>query len=77
MGVDGHSEKILAKVARDGGSQKLTVETTFGLAGTLMKSLRAGQSLRINVKGHDSSFPIADADFDGFVDACNGIDPAG
>ena len=75
--IDGHSEKILAKVARDSSSQKLTVETTFGLAGSLMKALRAGQSLGINVKGHVSSFPIADADFDGLVDACNGIDPAG
>ena len=77
MNVDGHSEKIVAKVARDTGTQKLTVETTFGLAGSLMKSLRAGQSLGVNVKGHVSSFPIADADFDGLVDACNGIDPAG
>ncbi len=77
MDIDGHTEKIVAKVARDGGSQKLTVETTFGLTGSLMQSLRAGQSLRINVKGHDSSFPIADADFDGLVDACNGIDPEG
>ena len=75
--IDGHSEKILGKVARDGGSQKLTVETVFGLTGSLMKALRAGQSLGINVKGHISSFPITDANFDGLVDACNGIDPAG
>ena len=75
--IDGRSENILAKVARDGSTQKLTVETTFGLAGSLMKSLRKGQSLGIKVKGHVSSFPIADADFVGLVDACNGIDPAG
>ena len=77
MDIDGHTEKIVAKVARDGGSQKLTVETTFGSAGSLMKTLMAGQTLRINVKGHISSFPIADADFGGLVDICNGIDPEG
>lgn len=75
--IDGHSEKIMAKVARDDGSGKLTVATTFGLEGSLMKALRAGQFLAINVKGHVTSLPIADADFDGLVDACNGIDPAG
>ncbi len=75
--IDGHSEKILAKVAPDKGGQKLTVETVFALTGSLMKALRAGQSLGINVKGHISSFPITDANFDGLVDACNGIDPAG
>ena len=75
--IDGHSEKILAKVARDDGTGKLTVATTFGLQGSLMRALRAGQFLAINVKGHVTSLPIADAEFDGLVDACNGIDPAG
>lgn len=75
--IDAYSEKILALVAGDDGSQKLTVETTFGLQGSLMKALRAGQSLGINVNGHESHFPLADADFDGFVGACKGIEPLG
>ena len=77
MDVDGHAEKLSATVSHDDGSGKLTVETTFGLKGSMMKALRAGQSLAITVKGHVNSFPIADANFDGLVDACNGIDPAG
>ena len=77
MDVDGQTQKLAANVARDDGSGKLTVETTFALKGSMMKALREGQSLAIIVKGHVNSFPIADADFDGLVDACSGIDPAG
>ena len=77
MEVDGKAEKLSATVARDEGSGKLTIETTFGLDGSMMRALRKGQSLAITVKGHVNSFPIADANFDGLVDACNGIDPAG
>ena len=77
MNVDGQAEKLSATVSHDDGSGKLTLETTFGLKGSMMKALREGQSLAITVKGHVNSFPIADADFDGLVDACNGVDPAG
>ena len=77
MDVDGQAERLSATVSRDDGSGKLTVEASFGLKGSMMKALRQGQTLAITVKDHVDSFPIADANFDGLVDACNGIDPAG
>ncbi|MEP6828192.1 MAG: hypothetical protein ABJA10_08960 [Aestuariivirga sp.] len=77
MAIDGQAERFSATVSRDDGSGKLTIEATFGLKGSTMMALRAGQSLAITVKGHVNSFPITDADFDGLVDACDGIDPAG
>lgn len=75
--VDGHAERVIGLVSRDGASGKLVVVTYFGLKGSVMQALRHGQTLALSVKGHVTRFPIADADFDGLVDACNGIDPAG
>jgi len=72
--VDGKGFNIPARANVDDGTGKMNVETSFGLKDLLMARLREADNMAIAVKNHVSSFPLADADFDGFVDACNGVD---
>ncbi len=72
--VDGKGFALPARANIDDGTAKMNVETSFGLKDLLMARLREADDMAITVKNHVSSFPLADADFDGFVDACNGVD---
>ncbi len=71
--IDGKVTKLAGKAEKDAATGHFTVEAPFKLKDALMKRLHDGQSILVSVKGHATTYPLEDADFDGFVGACNGV----
>jgi hypothetical protein len=73
ISIDGKATRLAGKAEKEQATGHFTVEAPFKLKDALMKKLRDGQSISVSIKGHATTYPLEDADFDGFVDGCNGV----
>ena len=74
LSVDGKLFHIPATAAHEGNEGRMTLEGTFHLKDKLMGVLKGGESIAVTVKNHTDTYPLADADFESLVNACNGVD---
>jgi hypothetical protein len=74
LSVDGKLFHIPATAALEGKEGRMTLEGTFRLKDKLMGVLKGADSIAVTVKNHTDTYPLADADFESLVNACNGID---
>jgi hypothetical protein len=72
--VDGKAFHLPAIAAHDSNGGHMTVEGTFRLTDHLLSILKSGNSVAVTIKKHTDTYPLVDADFDGLVNACNGMD---
>jgi hypothetical protein len=74
--VDGKATTLPAIVDRDDASGMFTVEGKFTQKSALLQDLKKGASITVTVLSHEATYPLDDADFDGLLNACNGVQPA-
>jgi len=75
LAVNGKTAKLPAVVDKDDATGVFTVEGKFNQGSQLLKNLKNGQAVTVTVLNHTSTYPLADADFAGLVDSCNGVVP--
>ena len=72
--IDGSIFTLSATAARDQASNRMTVEAPFKRGDKLLTKLKDAQTVEVAVKGHHATYPLADADVQGLLDACSGVD---
>ncbi len=72
--IDGAVFNLAATAARDQASNRMTVEAPFKRDNKLISKLKDAQTVAVSVKGHHATYPLADADVQGLLDTCSGID---
>ena len=70
--LDGKTFHLAGAAAKEGNEGRMTVEGSFRLKDKLMKALGNADSISVTVKNRTDTYPLTDADFEGFVNACNG-----
>ena len=70
--VDGRSFKFKGEVEKDQASGLVNIESHFLRDDAFFKAVQQGQIIAVQVKSERKSYPLAEADFDGLIRACNG-----
>ncbi|MBG1231965.1 hypothetical protein [Aestuariivirga litoralis] len=71
--TNGKTTTLPASADKDDASGLFTVEGKFTQKSSLVQDLRKGDAVTVTVLTHSSTYPLTDADFDGFIESCNGI----
>lgn len=72
VSLDGKIFHLAGAAAKEGNEGRMTVEGSFRLKDKLMAALTNADSISVTVKNRTDTYPLTDADFEGFVNACNG-----
>ena len=72
--VNGKAFHLPAVAAHDTNGGHMTIEGKFLLKDKLLSVLKNGTSVAVTIKKRTDIYPLVDADFDGLVNACNGLD---